>query len=260
MSGRLVDKVAIVTGAASGQGAAAARLFAHEGARVAAFDNNAEKLADWAESAGDGVMTAVCDVSDSESVRAAIASVVERFGRINVLYNNAGVSLRNEGPWDETQDGGIADITEELFDRVLAINLKGQFLMCKYTIPHMLEAGGGSIVNVASVVGVFVGDANNAYCVSKAGILGLTRALAFTYGPKKIRTNILCPGWVDTPMTERYLRQPGAVEKQMEENPLRRVAEPGEIANVGLFLASDESSYMNGAVIPVDGGAVARSV
>jgi NAD(P)-dependent dehydrogenase (short-subunit alcohol dehydrogenase family) len=177
-----------------------------------------------------------------------------------VLYNNAGVSIRRAGPWDESQDGAIGDITEELFDKVIGINLRGQFLMCKYAIPHMIGAGGGSIINVASVGGVFVGVANGAYCVSKGGILGLTRTLAFTYGPSNIRTNILCPGFIETPMIDRYMQEPGFASKHLEANPLGRVGQPSEIAKVGLFLASDDSSYMNGAVIPVDGGAVARTV
>jgi NAD(P)-dependent dehydrogenase (short-subunit alcohol dehydrogenase family) len=122
----------------------------------------------------------------------------------------------------------------------------------------MIEAGGGSIINVASVGGVFVGAANNAYCVSKGGILGLTRALAFSYGPSGIRTNILCPGFIETPMIERYMQQEGFAAKHLEANPLGRVGQPSEIAKAGVFLASDDSSYVNGAVIPVDGGAIVR--
>jgi NAD(P)-dependent dehydrogenase (short-subunit alcohol dehydrogenase family) len=132
--------------------------------------------------------------------------------------------------------------------------------MSKYTIPHMIDAGGGSIINVASVGGVFVGVANNAYCTSKAGILGLTRALAFSYGPSNIRANLLCPGFIETPMIARYIEEPGFQAKHLEANPLGRVGQPSEIAKVGLFLASDDASYMNGAVIPVDGGAIVRSV
>ena len=205
-------------------------------------------------------MTAVCDVSDSAAVRAGMADVVDRFGPVTVLYNNAGVSIRRAGPWDETQDGAIADITEEVFDKIIGINLRTQFLMSKYTIPFMIEAGGGSIINVASVGGVFVGTANNAYCVSKGGILGLTRALAYTYGPRNIRSNVLCPGFIETPMIDRYLKQPEFVAAHLENNPLGRVGTPSEIAQAGLFLASDDSSYVNGAVIPVDGGAIVRTV
>jgi NAD(P)-dependent dehydrogenase (short-subunit alcohol dehydrogenase family) len=260
MSTRLAGKVAIVTGAASGQGAETARVFASEGASVAAFDVNEEQLAAFGEDAGDAILPVVCDVSNSASVRDGVARVVGRFGPVTVLYNNAAVSLRRAGPWDESQDGAVADITEELFDKVIGINLKGQFLMSKYAIPHMIEAGGGSIINVASVGGVFVGVANNAYCTSKGGVLGLTRALAFTYGPRNIRANLLCPGFIKTPMIARYLQEPGFAEKHLEANPLGRVGQPSEIASVGVFLASDDSSYMNGAVLPVDGGAVIRTV
>ena len=259
MTARLAGKVAIITGAASGQGEETARLFAAEGAKVAAFDVNADRLKLLDDESGPELMTLVCDVSDSASVQSSIAAVVEAFGPISVVYNNAGVSLRRGGPWDESQDGGIADITEELFDRVIGINLKSQFLMCKYSIPHMIEAGGGSIINVASVGGVFVGNANNAYCVSKGGILGLTRALAFSYGPQGIRSNIICPGFVATPMIDRHLSDPDFLAR-VDSNPMRRVGQPSEIAQTGLFLASDDSSYVNGAVIPVDGGAVIRTV
>lgn len=260
MDGRLEGKVVIVTGAASGQGAESARLFAHHGAHVAAFDVDTDGLAALGDEAGAGMLTVECDVSDSAAVRAGIDQVVAHFGPVTVLYNNAGVSLRRTGPWDESQDGAIADITEEVFDRVIAINLKSQFLMCKYTIPHMLATGAGSIVNVASVGGVFVGTGVNAYCVSKGGILGLSRALASTYGPQNIRTNLLCPGFIETPMIDRYLEQPDFVAAHLAANPLGRAGQASEIAQVGLFLASDDSSYVNGAVIPVDGGAVARSV
>lgn len=260
MSKRLTDKVVVVTGAASGQGAEAARLFASHGARVAAFDVDADGLTVLADEIRDDLLTVVCDVSDSGAVRAGITAVADRFGPITVLYNNAAVSLRRDGPWDDTQDGAVADITEEVFDKVIGINLKGQFLMCKYAIPHMIEAGVGSIINVASVGGVFVGTAVNAYCVSKGGILGLTRALAFSYGPKNIRTNILCPGFIQTPMIDRYLAQEEFVTAHLNANPLGRVGQPSEIAQVGLFLASDDSSYVNGAVIPVDGGAIVRTV
>jgi NAD(P)-dependent dehydrogenase (short-subunit alcohol dehydrogenase family) len=260
MAARLADKIVIVTGAASGQGAAAARLFAAEGARVAGLDVDADGLRDVCDQAPDTMLALPCDVSEGAAVREAIAGVVERFGSVDVLYNNAAVSLRRAGPWDESQDGAIADITEELFDKVMAINLKSQFLTSKYAIPHMIAAGGGSIINVASVGGVFVGAGNNAYAVSKGGILGLTRALADTYGPQGIRTNLICPGFIETPMISRYLENPAFVAKHLEANPLRRVGQPSEVATVGLFLASDDSSYVNGAVIPVDGGAINQAV
>jgi 3-oxoacyl-[acyl-carrier protein] reductase len=259
VEGRLQGKVAIVTGAASGQGAEVARVFARHGALVAAFDIDPSGLAGLAGE-DSSIMAVECDVSESASVRAAISQTVDQFGPVTVLYNNAGISMRRAGEWDETQDGALADISEEVFDIVINVNLKSQFLTCKYSIPHMLAAGGGSIVNVASVGGVFVGTGVNAYCASKGGILGLSRALAFTYGPQGIRTNLLCPGYIETPMISRYLEQPEFVEAHLTANPLGRVGLTSEIAQAGLFLASDDSSYINGAVIPVDGGAIARSV
>jgi NAD(P)-dependent dehydrogenase (short-subunit alcohol dehydrogenase family) len=259
MSGRLNGKVAIITGAASGQGAAAAQLFASHGARVAAFDLNEKGLEDLEAAGGEPILRIVCDVSRSESVRAGIDKVLETFGSINILYNNAGVSVRRAGLWDESQDGPAADITEELFDRVISINLKSQFLMSKYTIPHLIASGGGSIINVASVGGVLVGNNNNAYCMSKGGVLGLTLALAHTYGQNGIRTNVLCPGLIETPMIDRLLNDPDYVAAHSSTNPMRRLGQATEMASVGLFLASDDSSYVNGAVIPVDGGNTVRS-
>jgi NAD(P)-dependent dehydrogenase (short-subunit alcohol dehydrogenase family) len=201
----------------------------------------------------------VCDVSSSDSVSAAVASVVERLVTMNVLYNNAGVSIRRPGPWDESQDGPTADITEELFDKILSINLKSQFLTCKYAIPDMMESGGGSIINVASIGGVYVGARNNAYCASKGGILGLSLGLAFTYGPNGIRTNVLCPGLIDTPLSDHLVNNPDYLTTYNRSNPLRRVGQHMEVASMGLFLASDEASHLHGAVIPVDGGSPIRA-
>jgi NAD(P)-dependent dehydrogenase (short-subunit alcohol dehydrogenase family) len=259
MSGRLAGKVAIITGAASGQGREAARLFASEGAQVAGFDRNAEGLKALEADTDRKVYTVVCDLSSADSVRAAVGSVVERFASINVVYNNAGVAIRRPGPWDESQDGPTADITEELFDTVIGINLKSQFLTCKYAIPHLIEAGGGSIINVASIGGVFIGATNNAYCASKGGVLGLSLALAYTYGPKGIRTNVLCPGLIDTPLVDHLLSNQDYLSNYNRTNPLGRVGQPTDVVNVGLFLASDEASYLNGAVIPIDGGSLIRA-
>lgn len=259
MPDRLLGKVAIVTGAASGQGAEVARLFAQNGAKVVALDVNPEGL-DRLSDAGPDILAIECDVSNSEQVQAGVAEAVERFGPVTVLYNNAAITLGATGEWHEGNDGPLADVTEEVFDRIINVNLRSQFLTCKYTLPHMLAAGGGSIVNVASVGGVFVGTGVNAYCVSKGGILGLSRALAHSYGPKGIRTNLLCPGYIETPMIDRHLKQPEFVAGLATANPLGRVGQSSEIAQAGLFLASDDSSYVNGAVLPVDGGAVARSV
>lgn len=256
MAGKLNGRVAIVTGAASGMGAASAQLFVSEGARVAAFDIDDDGLASLTANHGDAVLAVHCDLTSAEGVRAGVDQVVESFGQINVIANVAGVRMRGDDPWDATQDGPVADVTDEVFDRVLAINMKSQLLTCRYAIPHMLSIGGGSIVNVASIGGVFVGSANAGYCASKGAIVGLTLSLACTYARGGVRANVICPGLIDTPMTERLTNDPEYVGAYAMVNPLGRFGEPGEVAAAALFLASDDSSYINGTVIPIDGGAL----
>lgn len=258
MSNRLDGKVAIITGAASGQGLAATRLFVAEGAKVAAVDVNAAGLAAL-DDLGEDVLAIPCDLTQGSAVGDAVAQAAEHFGRIDVLYNNAGVSIRRPGPWDESQDGPAADITEDLFDKLIAINLKSQFFTCKYAIPFMLETGGGSIINVASVGGVLIGATNSAYCASKGGVMGLTLSLAWAYGPKGIRANAICPGLVDTPLVDHLMKDEAYMESYSQSNPLGRVGQPAEMAATGLFLASDDASYVNGTAITVDGGYVVRN-
>jgi NAD(P)-dependent dehydrogenase (short-subunit alcohol dehydrogenase family) len=257
MSGRLEGKVAIITGAASGQGAAAAALFASEGARVAAFDINEAGLKaldiDRAQ-----LHTVVCDVTNSESVQHGIAAVMDRFGSVNVVYNNAGVIKRRPGAWDHTQDGPAADLSEAVFDELVGLNLKSQFLVCKYALPHMIAAGGGSIINVSSLGGPLIGTQNTAYNVAKAGVIGLTKALAVSYGTQGIRANAICPGIIDTPLVGYILADPDYTAKYTSAHPMGRFGKPAEIASVGLFLASDDASYVNGEVITADGGYMVR--
>ncbi|MDT3444705.1 MULTISPECIES: SDR family NAD(P)-dependent oxidoreductase [unclassified Pseudofrankia] len=255
MAGRLDGKVAVITGAASGQGAAASEVFAAEGASVAMLDIDGDRVFRAAAAIGSpNVKPFACDVSSSTSVREAIAGIVAAFGRIDVLYNNAGVALRSAGEWDDTQDGLTGDITEEVFDRVLGINLKGVFLMSKYVLPHMVKQGGGSIINVSALAGAHVGTTNHAYCASKAGIVGLSRALALGYGPAGVRTNVLCPGLIETPLVSHILGDSEWTEKYSKGSPLGRLGRPEEMAQVALFLASDESSFMTGSVVTADGG------
>ena len=257
MSGRLEGKVAIITGAASGQGAAAAALFSSEGARVAAFDINEAGLKSL-DIDSEQLLTVVCNVANSESVQSGIASVVDRFGSINVLYNNAGVIKRRPGTWDDTQDGPAADLSEAVFDEVVALNVKSQFLMCKYALPHMIAAGGGSIVNVSSLGGPLIGTQNTAYNVAKAGVIGLTKALAVSYGAQGIRANAICPGIIDTPLVGYILADPDYSSKYTGAHPMGRFGKPAEMASVGLFLASDDAAYVNGEVITADGGFMIR--
>lgn len=258
MSGkRLEGKVAIITGGASGQGLAAVELFVQEGAQVAAFDLNEAKLKELADRLP-GVLTVAVDLADASAVNGALAQVVDRFGTLNVVYNNAGIITRKPGDWDETQDGLVGDITLEEFDRNISVNLRSQFLMSKFALPHLIAAGGGSIVNVSSTAGSVVGTGNHAYSTAKAGVTGLTRAMAYSYGKQGIRVNAICPGMVATPIVDHLTSDESFVKQYGETVPLGRFAQPRELASVGLFLASDDASYVTGAVIVADGGMTIR--
>jgi len=260
MTGRLEGKIAIITGAANGQGLAAARIFVGEGAKIAMLDIDTDAAAKGAAELGDSSAIAVrCDVADSASVRSAIEQVKSHYGRIDVLHNNAGAAFRKGGEWDESQDGFTLDITEELFDKSIAVNLKSVFLTSKYTIPHMIEQGGGSIINVSSLAGPVTGSSSHAYCAAKAGVVGLTRALALAYGPKGVRVNSIAPGLVETPLVDHILSNKEWVDSFAQGAALRRIAQPDDMAKVALFLASDDSSYMTGSMVTVDGGVSIRN-
>jgi NAD(P)-dependent dehydrogenase (short-subunit alcohol dehydrogenase family) len=252
--GRLEGKVAAITGAGGGMGREAAVLFTGEGARVCvadiAFDAAQETVA---LCAGEAFAYEV-DVAEEEQVAALMRAVAERFGGIDVLYNNAGIS-----PPD---DAGILETPVEAWDRVLAVNAKGVFLCCKHGIPHLLERGGGSVVNVASFVAL-VGAATSqiSYTASKGAVLALSRELAVQFARQGIRVNALCPGTVETPLLQRiWGDDPEAAQRRLVHIPAGRPAQPREIVNAALFLASDESSYVNGATFLVDGGVTAAYV
>jgi NAD(P)-dependent dehydrogenase (short-subunit alcohol dehydrogenase family) len=252
--GRLEGKVAVITGAGGGMGREAAVLFTSEGARVCvadiAFDAAQETVA---RCAGEAFAYEV-DVAEEEQVAALMRAIAERFGGIDVLYNNAGIS-----PPD---DGGILETPVEAWDRVLAVNAKGVFLCCKHGIPHLLERGGGSVVNVASFVAL-VGAATSqiSYTASKGAVLALSRELAVQFARQGIRVNALCPGTVETPLLQRiWGDDPEAAQRRLVHIPAGRLAQPREIVNAALFLASDESSYVNGATFLVDGGVTAAYV
>ena len=184
----------------------------------------------------------------SASVQAAVARVVEEFGQIDVLYNNAGTNFRRPGPWDETQDGATIDVTEELFDRSIGVNLKGPFLMSKYVLPYMVERKQGSIINVSSLAGPYIGAKNNVYAAAKAGVVGLTKALAQTYGPDGIRVNAIAPGLIETTMVANMLTDDSIREGYAQGTPLRKLGQPEDIARVALFLASSDSEFITGTV------------
>ncbi len=241
---RLEGKTALVTGGAQGIGFAGARLFAAEGARVVIADINEAKGA--AAAAEIGATFVKCDVSKAGDVKQA----VEACGTVDVLYNNAGIFWVGH-------DGRITDINEEDWDRVIAINLKSVFLFCKYAIPGMMERGGGAIVNTASSAGVIGIPDCDAYTATKGAIVQLTKSLAAEYGRYGIRTNCIAPAAIMTPM----MRQSNPENSTFDEErflklrtPLRRYGAPEEIARVALFLASEEASYLNGAIVVADGG------
>jgi len=253
---RLTGKTAIITGAASGIGREAALLFAREEARVlvADIDDRAgEQLAAEIEAAGGEARYHRTDVSRAGEVEAMVAAAEAAFGRVDVIYNNAGIF-----PDD---DGSVLETSEAVWDRVMNVNLKGVFLGCKYGIPALLRAGGGSIINVASFVALMGAAAPQiAYTASKGGVLSMTREIAVEFARRNIRANALCPGPVDTPLLAPLLADPARRQRRLVHIPPGRLAQPTEIAQAALFLASDESSYVNGATFVVDGGITAAYV
>ena len=250
---RLKDKVALITGAGSGIGREAALLFAKEGASVVVVDMNdaagKETVAAVVKSGGRATF-AHADVSRSSEVEAMVAAAKKTYGRLNVLFNNAGIFPAN--------DGSVLETDEKTWDLVLSVNLKGVFLGCKYGIPAMLESGGGSIINTASFVAL-MGSATPqiAYTASKGGVLALTREIAVEFARKGIRVNAICPGPVDTPLLQELFSDPARKARRLVHIPMGRLAQAKEVAQAALFLASDDSSYVNGAAFTVDGAITA---
>jgi len=249
--GRLQDKVTLITGAATGLGRVAAELFASEGAKVVIADvgDGDEAVEAIAASGGEAAYVAT-DVGDDDSVAAAVAFAVETFGGLHVLYNNAGIS-----PGD---DDGPTHPSDETWTKPLDINVTGVARCCRHGIPAMLESGGGSIVNVASFV-AHLGAATPqiAYTASKGAVLSMTREIAVIYARQGIRANALCPGPVLTPLLAKFLSDDAKRQRRLVHVPMGRFGEPIEIANGALFLASDESSFMTGQSLLIDGGITA---
>jgi len=242
---------AFITGAASGQGRATARLFAEEGANVLVFDRDAagaSETADAIREAGGSVHVCVGDVAKSADVAAAVRAARAAFGAVHVLYNNAAVWAPGR------MDNVVADIDESGWDTILDGNLKGVDLCCKYAIPAIIEAGGGSVINIASVAWL-VGsrNASHAYSASKGGVISLTRAMSIAYARAGVRVNAICPGGVDTPMLAPLIATPGRYERVAKSHPLGGLGTPEDMARCAFFLASEESSRITGTVIPVDG-------
>jgi len=246
---RLADKVALITGAGSGMGREAAILFASEGARVAVIDvdeKGAKETTATITAAGGKAFAFKADVAQSAEVEAMVAATIDQFGTLNVVYNNAGIEGASEF---------LAQMKEADFDRVIAINLRGVWLGMKYTLPHLIKAGGGSIINTASIAGLVGLRAAAAYCAAKAGVIALTRVGALEYGRYNIRVNAICPGAIDTPMVQRVQGSGGLREGALNRiSVLGRIGQPSEIAKTALFLASDDSSFATGAPFVIDGG------
>jgi NAD(P)-dependent dehydrogenase (short-subunit alcohol dehydrogenase family) len=256
VSGRLEGKIALITGAGSGMGRAAAELFAGEGAKIVITDVDEsagnEAVAGVRDAGGDAtfVRANVAEWSDCEGM---VAHAMSTYGGLHVLYNNAGIF-----PAD---DGGVLDTPQETWRRVMAVNLEGVWLCCKAGIPAMLESGGGSIVNVASFVALMgAATAQIAYTASKGGVLAMTRELAVEYARQGIRANALCPGPIQTPLLEELLSDPERRARRMVHIPMGRLGRAEELAKAALFLASDDASFMTGAALVVDGGITAAYV
>jgi NAD(P)-dependent dehydrogenase (short-subunit alcohol dehydrogenase family) len=251
--GRLDGKVCVITGAGGGMGREAAILFSAEGAQVCAADVNLEAAEETTAAAGDAFAQQV-DVADEASVQAMMEATVDRYGGIDVLYNNAGISPND--------DGSVLETSVAAWDRVQDVNTKGVFLCCKHGIPHLQRRGGGSVINVASFVAL-VGAATSqiSYTASKGAVLSMTRELAVQFAREGIRVNALCPGPVETPLLlSIYGDDSAALERRRIHWPTGRLAKPREVVNGALFLASDESSYVTGATFLVDGGLTAAYV
>jgi dihydroanticapsin dehydrogenase len=252
---RLQDKVAIVTGAGGEIGGAIAATLAHEGARAAVVDvrgERAKQRADAIKSAGGVAEAYTVDATSAADWQRLVSSLIERWGRIDVLCNNAGILIA----------ALVADMSEEDWDRQIDVNLKSMFLGCKYVIPEMIKAGGGSIVNTGSVNSFVAEPFIAAYCASKGGVLMLTKAIALDHAKHNIRCNCVCPALVDTPLNLPQLALLGGHDKILAEvgnfMPIGRALLPEEIANAVLFLASDESSAFTGSALAADGGLMAQ--
>src|SRR5438876_12161259 len=247
---RLADKVAIITGAASGMGRYAAELFASEGASVVITDiaeKEGEEIARAIRDNGGRAIFVKANVANEDEVKHMVNAAIDAFGRVDVLYNNAGIM--------PTDDGSVTDIPEEIWDRVMDVNLKSTFLCSKYTIPHMVKQGKGSIINVASFV-AFMGCSvpQDAYTASKGGMLSLTKSFAVQYGKHGIRCNAICPGPIETPLLRYLWTSEEARNLRLNRIPLGRFGEAKDIIYMALYLASDESSWTTGAWLVVDGG------
>ena len=246
--GRLEGKVALITGAGSGMGRVAAQAFVREGARVVAADVNDKAVHETVANLDGQAVAVVGDVTRDADVAVFVETAVGRFGKLDVLYNNAGI-------FDEA-DESVLTTTDAIWDRTMAINVKGLAFCCKHGIPELVKAGGGSVINIASFVAL-VGCTvpQDAYTASKGAVIALTRSLAVQFGPSGVRSNAICPGPIETPLLMDWLvKDEEARRIRLARNPTGRFGKPEEIVNMALYLASDESRWTNGASLVVDGG------
>lgn len=252
---RLAGKVAIITGAASGQGRAVALLFARQGARVLVSDINqagGEETRQKIQQDGGEALFQKTDVAKADEVRRMIDRAAETWGGLHILYNNAAI-------WSPGKiDHFVTELAEENWERIISTNLKSVYLCCKYGIPALASAGGGSVINVASTAGL-VGSKNpsHAYAASKGGVIAMSRAMAMAYAKQQVRVNVICPGGVDTPMIDAMQTESGK-ERMAKAHPLGRMGTPDDIAYCALYLAADESAWVTGSVFPIDGGFTAK--
>jgi len=253
---RLAGKVALVTGAAGGIGFETATLFAAEGARVVIADTdqeNGRRAIEMLHDRGGEATFVAADVSDESQAKAMVDFTMDAHGALHVLFNNAGIM--------PAEDGGTTETSVGTWDRVMGVNLRGVWLGCRHGIPAMLESGGGSIVNAASVVALMgAATAQIAYTASKGGVLSMTREVAVEYARRGIRVNALCPGPIDTPLLAELLSEPAQRARRFVHIPMGRLGQAHEIAKAALFLASDDSSFMTGSALVVDGGITAAYV
>jgi len=248
---RLADKVCIITGAGGGMGRVAARMFAAEGAKVVVAESSepaGRETVRLVTEAGGIASFVQADVSKEPSARAMVEHAMDSYGRLDVLYNNAGVMPE--------ADHSVVDTDSDTWDLVMAVNVRGVFLACKYAIPRMVEAASGSIINIASFVALLgCSVPQDAYTASKGAILSLTRSLAVQFAPRGVRTNAICPGPVETPLLMDWLvKDEEAKRTRLARNPTGRFGKPDEIVYLAMYLASDESRWTNGASLVVDGG------
>ncbi|MEM7252401.1 MAG: glucose 1-dehydrogenase [Pseudomonadota bacterium] len=249
---RLAGKVAIITGAGRGQGRAAALLFSAEGAFVVAADvdaSSSDETAGMIAKAGGKALAIPADVSNSADVEQLVSQSVAHFGGLDILYNNAAIWSGGD------MDNFVTELDEDNWDRIVDVNLKGIFLTCKYAIPRIVERGGGVVINTSSIAGIRASrNRSHAYSASKGGVIALTKAMSASYARDRVRVNAICPGGVDTPMIASMMNTEERAVRFAKSHPLGRMGQPEDIANCALYLASDESEWVTGAVFTIDGG------